>query len=126
VSPPGQTSKSGEGGTITPHPSTLRIADLPLKGGGDEVIADGLDSPEGLAFLNEETLLVAEVGKQRLIAIDLATGVRHTIAENLPIGQGGPPGWPTAFIPTGLAVGQGGIIYIASDLDCAIYRLAPR
>ena len=122
--PPGRSSTSGEGGSITPHPD-LR-SDLPLKGGGAEVVAEGLDSPEGLAFLDDKTLLVAEVGKQRLTAIDLQAGARRTIAENLPIGQGSPPGWPAAFVPTGLAVGQGGIIYVASDLDCAIYRLTPR
>jgi glucose/arabinose dehydrogenase len=90
-----------------------------------EVVADGLASPEGLAFLDEKTLLVAEAGKQRLTAIDLETAARRIVAENLPIGQGGPPGWPKAFVPAGVAVGQGGVIYIASDLDCAIYRITP-
>jgi len=89
-------------------------------------VAEGLDSPEGLAFLDEKTVLVAEVGKQRLTSVDFETGARRTVAENLPIGQGGPPGWPAAFVPTGLAVGRSGVIYVASDLDCAIYRLAPR
>jgi len=91
-----------------------------------EIVAEGLNSPEGLAFLDNKTLLVAEVGKQRLTTVDLETGARRTVAENLPVGQGGPPGWPAAFVPTGLAVGQGGVIYIASDLDCAIYRLSPK
>jgi len=125
VMPPSEQTL-GEGGDITPLPSTLRVADLPLKGGGDAIIAEGLDSPEGLAFLDTKTVLVVEVGKQRLTAIDLETGARRIVAENLPVGQGGPPGWPKAFVPTGLAVGQGGAVYIASDLDCAIYRLAPR
>ena len=43
----------------------------------------------------------------------------------LPIWQAGPPGWPAAFVPTGVAVGRSGVIYFASDLDCAIYRLTP-
>ena len=127
VTPPlGQTSKSSEGGSITPHPSTLRVADLPLKGGGNEIVSEGLHNPEGLAFLDDNTLLIAEVGKQRLTEINLETGACCNIAENLPIGQGGPPGWPAAFVPTGIAVGKGGIIYIASDLECAVYRLTPR
>jgi sugar lactone lactonase YvrE len=123
---PGRSLKSSEGGGSTPHPSTLRVADLPLKGGGAQIVAEGLHNPEGLAFLDNKTLLVAEVGNQRLTAIDLETGVRRTVSENLPIGQGGPPGWPSAFVPTGLAVGEGSVIYVASDLDCAIYRLTPR
>ncbi|HEX4504576.1 MAG TPA: hypothetical protein VH722_02505 [Alphaproteobacteria bacterium] len=126
--PPSSEFDESPSGDTTPHPA-LR-ADLPLLGGGDEnvavsVVVEGLASPEGLAFLDDKTLLVAEVGKQRLTAIDLETGARRTIAENLPIGQGAPPGWPGAFVPTGLAVGQGGVIYIASDLDCAIYRFTP-
>ena len=126
ISPLERSSKSGEGGSNTPHPSTLRVADLPLKGGGARLVAENLDSPEGLAFLDNKTLLVAEVGKQRLAAIDIETGARRTVAENLPIGQGGPPGWPAAFVPTGLAIGERGVVYIASDLDCAVYRLTPR
>ena len=126
VSP--SSPKHPDGGNTTPHPD-LR-SDLPLKGGGEDeavsVIAEGLSSPEGLAFLDDKTLLAAEIGKQRLTAINLETGARRTVAENLSIGQGSPPDWPNAFIPTGLAVGQGGVIYIASDLDCAIYRLRPR
>jgi sugar lactone lactonase YvrE len=89
-------------------------------------VADGLNSPEGLAFFDDKTLLVAEVGQRRLTAIDLEIGARRIVAENLRIGQAGPPGWPAAFVPTGLAVGRLGVIYFASDLDCAIYRLTPR
>jgi len=136
MSPP--SPEHPDRGNTTPHPD-LR-SDLPLAtggrycvsqkpptaaGGGAEVIADGLDSPEGLALLDNKTLLVAEVGKQRLTAIDLETGTRRTVAESLPIGQGAPPDWPKAFTPTGLAIGQGGVIYISSDLDCAIYRITP-
>jgi glucose/arabinose dehydrogenase len=109
----------------SPSPGAARRP-LPIGARSFCVLADGLDSPEGLAFLDEKTLLVAEVGRQRLTAIDLQTGARRTIAENLPIGQGGPPGWPKAFVPTGLAVGKSGVVYVASDLDCAIYRLTPR
>jgi len=114
---------SANGGT--PSPGAARRP-LPAGARSLKVVADGLDSPEGLALLDDKTLIVAETGKQRLTAIDLKTGARRTIAENLPIGQAGPPGWPAAFVPTGLAVGRSGVIYVASDLDCAVYRLTPR
>ncbi len=134
----GSHSDPGEGAASAASPSPRRLpnggtpspgaARRPLPAGARSliVVAEGLDSPEGLAFLDDKTLLVGEIGKQRLTTIDLENGARRTVAENLPIGQSGPPGWPKAFVPTGLAVGQGGIIYIASDLDCAIYRLTPK
>jgi sugar lactone lactonase YvrE len=113
-----------DGSTYLAQADAGRI--LRIKGASTLVVADGIDSPEGLAFLDGKTLLVAEVGQRRLIAIDLETRARRVIAENLPIGQGGPPGWPAAFVPTGIAVGESGTIYVASDLECAIYRLTPR
>jgi sugar lactone lactonase YvrE len=87
-------------------------------------VADDLDSPEGIACLNDKELLIAEVGKRRLVAVS-TQGSRRIIAENLPIGLKGPPGWPTAFFPTGVAVARSGEIYFSSDLDSAIYRLTP-
>jgi sugar lactone lactonase YvrE len=115
-----------DGGIYVGETDSGRIVRVDPNGWTVGAVAEGLDSPEGLAFLDEKTVLVAEVGKQRLTALDFETGARRTVAENLPIGQGGPPGWPAAFVPTGLAVGRSGVIYVASDLDCAIYRLTPR
>jgi phenylacetate-CoA ligase len=41
VPPLGDSTKLSEGGDGTPHPSTLRVADLPLKGGGASEGVDG-------------------------------------------------------------------------------------
>jgi phenylacetate-CoA ligase len=41
LSPPGDSAKPSTGGDSTPHPSTLRVADLPLKGGGASESAEG-------------------------------------------------------------------------------------
>jgi hypothetical protein len=89
------------------------------------IVADGLDLPEGIVRLNDDELLIAEVGKRRLVAVGLDGGGCRIIAENLPIGLKGPPGWPAPFFPTGVAVGRSGEIYLSSDLDSAIYRLTP-
>ena len=47
------------------------------------------------------------------------------IANDAPIGLPVPAGLPPVFIPTGVAVSKTGAIYFSSDVDSAIYRLAP-
>lgn len=84
-----------------------------------------LDGPEGIADLSHTELLISEVGKRRLVAVDRRTGSVRPIASNLPIGLRGPNEWPEAFVPTGVAVGDDGCLYFSSDINCAIYRLRP-
>ena len=48
------------------------------------------------------------------------------MAEDVPIGLPVPAGLPPIFIPTGVAVSKTGAIYFSSDVDSAIYRLAPK
>ena len=58
-------------------------------------------------------------------ALAKATGAKTVIASNLDIGlppyQGGPPG----LVPTGVAVGAGGTVYVSSDIRNALYKLTP-
>jgi sugar lactone lactonase YvrE len=117
---------AGDGGVYVAEADGGRVLFVDLSARTVRVVAHGFDRPEGIAFLDDGALLVAEVGARRLTAVRLDGPDRRVIAENLPIGQAGPPGWPAAFVPTGVAVGRSGVIYFASDLDCAIYRLTPR
>ena len=70
--------------------------------------------------------MVAEVGAQRISAIDIESGKSTTIMSGLPIGFDAPDGAPAIFIPTGIAVDADGDIYYSSDIDVAIYRLKKR
>jgi sugar lactone lactonase YvrE len=88
-------------------------------------VAAGLESPEGIADLSDTELLVSEVGKRRLIALNRQTGAIRPVACGLPIGLRGPDDWPEAFVPTGVAVGDNGCLYFSSDINCAVYRLRP-
>lgn len=103
-----------------------RIVRVPLSGGTAQEVAKDLAQPEGLAFTPWGSLVVAEVGKQRLTEIDLASGQRRTIAHNLPIGLAGGPGMPPPYVPTGVAVASDGTVYVSADLVNAIYRAKPR
>lgn len=98
---------------------------VPATGGKPDVVAEGLNQPEGLAQTPWGSLVVAEVGARRLTEINLADGSRHTVADNLPIGAPQVPGAPPAGVPTGVAVASDGSVYVSSDINNAIYRVRP-
>ncbi len=93
--------------------------------GAKTQVATGLAMPEGLAFTPWGSLVVAEAAAGRLTELDLAANQRRTIAEGLPIGLSGGPGMPPPYVPTGVAVGADGSIYMSADRNNAIYRIRP-
>ncbi len=95
------------------------------KTGAKTQVATGLALPEGLAFTPWGTLVVAEAAAGRLTELDLAANQRRTVAEQLPIGLSAGPGLPPPYVPTGVAVGADGSIYLSADRNNAIYRIRP-
>ena len=69
--------------------------------------------------------MVAEAAAGRLTELDLANNQRRTVAEGLPIGLSAGPGMPPPYVPTGVAVGTDGSIYLSADRNNAIYRIRP-
>ncbi len=98
---------------------------ISLKDGSKTQVATGLALPEGLAFTPWGSLVVAETAAGRLTELDLATQQRRSIAEGLPIGLSGGPGMPPPYVPTGVAVGPDGSVYVSADRNNAIYRIKP-
>lgn len=96
------------------------------KNGEKTVIAKDLKMPEGIARGSDGKLIVAEVGAKRLIEIAPADGKVTEIAANLPIGLVGAPGGLPSNIPTGVAIGASGIIYLSSDIENAIYKVVKK
>lgn len=94
--------------------------------GEKTVLAKELKMPEGIARGGDGTLIVAEVGAKRLIAIAPESGTVTEIAANLPIGLPGTPGGLPTNIPTGVGVGATGVIYFSSDIENAIYKVAKK
>lgn len=100
------------------------IEKVNLETGEVENVITGLSLPEGLDTDPEGKLVVAEVGKERLIRIDPASGDIEEIIGGLTIGLPAPPnGTPASYTPTGVAVSISGTIYVASDIEDAIYRV---
>ena len=94
--------------------------------GGKTVVAKELKMPEGIARTGGGKLIVAEVGAKRLIEIVPETGEITEIAANLPIGLTGAPGGLPTHVPTGVAVGASGAIYVSSDVENAIYKVVKK
>ena len=101
------------------------VSQIDVATGARKVVADNLTGPEGIDIGPDGRLYVAEVGQKRVVAIDPATGAKTVIASNLDIGLAPFPGGPPALVPTGVAVGRTGIVYVSADVRNSLYRLTP-
>ncbi len=101
------------------------VTQIDVASGARKVVADGLAGPEGIDVGPDGRLFVAEVGQKRVVAIDPASGAKTVIASNLDIGLAPYPGGPPALVPTGVAVGRTGTVYVSSDIRNALYKLTP-
>lgn len=102
-----------------------RVRRINLSDDSKRVISDGLNQPEGLAILADGRLVVVEVGAQRVIAVDPETGTTEVLANDLPIGQFVPHTPAPVHVPSGIALGENGVLYVTSDQAHSIIRLVP-
>jgi sugar lactone lactonase YvrE len=100
-----------------------QVSKVDLATGAKTVVAKDLKLPEGIAIAADGKLIVAEAGAKRVVSIDPQSGAVTELAGNLPIGLAGAPGGLPTNIPTGVGVGATGTIYVASDIENAIYKL---
>lgn len=70
--------------------------------------------------------MLAEVGRQRLVHIDPASGEVTEIARNLAIGYPAAEGTPPSYVQTGVAVSPAGAIYVSADRSTALYKIVPQ
>jgi sugar lactone lactonase YvrE len=84
-------------------------------------VISGLRAPEGIALAPDGRLIVAEVGARRVLAVNISTGAAEILADNLGIGLAGSGSGPN--LPTGVAVGKDGAVYVTGDVDNVLYRL---
>ncbi len=102
-----------------------RVSRVRLSDGARRTVAKGLRAPEGIARHPDGGLIIAEVGRKRLVRIEPATGRSTVLASDLRIGLPESEGLPPGYIPTGVAVGGSGTIYLSSDVESALYRFVP-
>ncbi|AKJ00385.1 DNA-binding beta-propeller fold protein YncE [Archangium gephyra] len=118
-------TEAKEPGVYVTEVRSGRVTRVRLSDGARSTVAKGLKAPEGLARHPDGGLIVAEVGRKQLVRIDPATGRSTVIASGLRIGLPESGGFPPGYIPTGVAVGQSGTIYLSSDMESALYRFVP-
>jgi sugar lactone lactonase YvrE len=94
--------------------------------GTREVLASGLAQPEGIAVLPDGSIAVAEVGARRLSVIGARGGRPRVIARDLPVGQMFTRTPAPVFMPTGVAAGDDGTIYVSCDRDNSVLAFRPR
>lgn len=118
-------TEAAEPGVYVTEVRSGRVTRVRLSDGARRTVAKGLRAPEGIARHPDGGLIVAEVGRKRLVRIDPATGRSTVIASGLRIGLPESEGLPPGYIPTGVAVGRSGTIYLSSDVESALYRFVP-
>jgi len=114
-----------EPGVFVTEVRSGRVTRVRLSDGAKSTVAKGLKAPEGIARHPDGGLIVAEVGRKRLVRIDPATGRLTVLASGLRIGLPESKGLPPGYMPTGVAVGRSGTIYLSSDIESALYRFVP-
>jgi sugar lactone lactonase YvrE len=99
-----------------------RITRVDTKNNERTTVLAGLSRPEGIAMAPDGRLIVAEVGARRVLAVNLSkSDTVEILAEQLAIGLDGAGSGPN--LPTGVAVGKDGAIYVSGDIDNVVYRL---
>jgi sugar lactone lactonase YvrE len=100
--------------------------------GATETVVDGLQRPQGI-LVADGMLYVVDAGAKEVIAVDLNTAARHTVASGLPVGP--PPGVepkPLKGMPpfsgpqgpfAGITIGPDGTLYVSADGDGSVLAL---
>ncbi|OJH40782.1 SMP-30/gluconolactonase/LRE family protein [Cystobacter ferrugineus] len=118
-------TEAEEPGVYVTEVRSGKVTRVRLSDGARRTVAKGLKAPEGIARHPDGGLIVAEVGRKRLVRIEPATGRLTVIASGLRIGLPENGGMPPGYLPTGVAVGGSGTIYLTSDIESALYRFVP-
>ena len=105
-----------------------------LTGSGSDVLVDGLQKPQGI-LVRDGQLYIVDAGSKEVIAFDLNSKARNTVASGLPVGP--PPGVvpkPLKGMPpfsgpqgpfAGIAAGPDGSLYVSADADGSVLALRP-
>ena len=103
-----------------------------VNGTDTEPVVDGLGCPQGI-LVDGDTLYIVDAEARSLIAVDLVTGSRTTIAAGLPVGP--PPGVTPKLLRgmppfsgpqgpfAGIAAGPDGTLYVSADSDGSVLAL---
>lgn len=99
---------------------------IDAKNGSSRLITGGLHQPEGFDLLPDGSIVLAEVGRQRLVHIDPESGKVTEMVRNLAIGYPAAEQTPPSYVQTGVAASPSGAIYVSADRATALYKIVPQ
>ncbi len=100
------------------------VAAISIRSGERREITSGLKQPEGIAVDADGRLVVVDAGARSLVRIDPETGRKEILLHDLPLGLQGPPNRLPVWLHSDVVIGRDGTIYLSSDTDTAIYKVA--
>jgi len=103
-----------------------------LSGSSVETVIDGLQRPQGIVVAGG-LLYIVDAGAKEVIAFDLDSTARRTIASGLPVGpapgvqpkplKGMPPFSGPQGPFAGITAGRGGTLFVSADGDGSVLAL---
>ena len=91
-----------------------------------KLTAKGLLHPEGMAVDRDGSLLVVEAGRAQLRRINLLTGGKTVVADELEIGvEASAAAPPTSPAMSSVAVASDCTLFVTADRGSVVYRLTP-
>ena len=110
---------AGDGSVLVAESGSGKLLRVALANGALTTLADGLGGCRAMAVASDGTVIVLDAIGKRLLSVDLADGQATLIASGLPVGYLSKP-YPRSG---GVAVGADGSIYVAADIENALYRI---
>ena len=107
---------------VTEHAAGTLLR-INLEDGSRTVISNTVSEPEGLTVLADGRVAVVEVGRRRVVAIDPTTGVSEVLAVELPVGTRVARAPESIYVPSGIAEGADGSLYLTSDQDNSVLKI---
>ena len=116
---PAALADAGDGAVLVAESGSGKLIRVALADGAATTVAAGLGGCRAVAVVGKGTAIVLDATEGRLLSVHLAAGRATLIASGLPVGYLSQP-YPCSG---GVAVGADGSIYLAADVENALYRI---
>lgn len=110
---------AGDGSVLVAESGSGKLLRVVLADGAVTTLATGLGGCRAIAVAGKERAFVLDATGGRLLSVDIGDGQATRIAGGLPVGYLNKPYARSG----GIAAGADGSIYVAADVENAIYRI---
>lgn len=89
-----------------------------------KVVASDLKQPEGLQIGPKGNLLIVETGANQVSRLDLSTGKKSVLVDNIPLGKPAAANMPPTWKMSDIAYDAEGNLFVPSDIENVVYRFS--